>query len=39
LNLFLQWTEDGAHNDPRFKERLKLAILIKAQEIKAVTSQ
>jgi hypothetical protein len=39
LNLFPQWTGDSVQNDPRFKERLKLAILIKAQEIKAVTSQ
>ena len=39
LNLFPQWTGDSVHNDPRFKERLKLAILTKAQEIKAVTSQ
>ena len=39
LNLFPQWTGDSVHNDPHFKERLKLMILTKAQEIKAVTSQ
>jgi hypothetical protein len=39
LNLFPQWTGDSVHNDPRFKERLKLMILTKAQEIKAATSQ
>jgi hypothetical protein len=39
LNLFPQWTGDSVHNDPRFKERLNLMILTKAQEIKAVTSQ
>jgi len=39
LNFFPQWTGDSVHNDPRFKERLKLAILLKAQEIKSVTSQ
>jgi hypothetical protein len=39
LNLFPQWTGDSVHNDPRFKERLKLMILTKAQEIKTVTSQ
>ncbi len=38
LNLFPQWTGDSVHNDPR-KERLKLMILTKVQEIKAVTSQ
>ena len=39
LNLFPQWTGDSVHNDPHFKERLKVMILTKAQEIKAVTSQ
>jgi hypothetical protein len=39
LNLFPQWTGDGVQGDPRFKERLKLAILVKAQEIKAVAAQ
>ncbi|TKS57733.1 MAG: hypothetical protein EWM72_03460 [Nitrospira sp.] len=39
LNFFPHWTGDGVHYDPRFNERLKLAILTKAQEIKAVTSQ
>ena len=39
LNFFPQWTGNDVYNDPRFKERLKLAILTKAQEIKAVTSQ
>ena len=39
LNLFPQWTGDGVRDDPHFKERLKLAILTKAQDIKAVTSQ
>ena len=39
LNLFPQWTGDSVHNDPHFKERLKLMILTKAQEIKTVTSQ
>lgn len=39
LNLFPQWTEDSVHNDLHFKERLKLMILTKAQEIKTVSSQ
>lgn len=39
LNLFPQWTGDSVHNDPRFKERLKLMILTKAREIRAVASQ
>ncbi len=39
LNLFPQWTGDGVPGDPRFKERLKPAILVKAQEIKAVAAQ
>jgi hypothetical protein len=39
LNFFPQWTGDGVQNDPRFKERLKLAILIKTQEINVVASQ
>lgn len=39
LNLFPQWTGDSVHNDLHFKERLKLMILTKAQEIKTVSSQ
>ena len=36
LNLFPQWTGDNVRHDPRFQDRLKLAILTKTREIHAV---
>ncbi len=39
LNFVPQWTGGGIQSDPRFKDRLKLAILLKAEDIKAVAVQ
>lgn len=39
LNFFPQWTGEGVRDDPRFKDRLKLAILLKAREIQTVVDQ